>query len=129
MFQRLKPKCDEPLSKIAFSFNVRRYIEERGIKIPTEKWVQLQFLPQNGYMRSQLNFTGKLNIHRGIQTRQVRMSHPDAHYQNAQLKYLKEMVILMGARHVTLVSLAGGLLRTSTRMTLNLLLLLLQASV
>jgi hypothetical protein len=35
--QRLKLKCDEPLSNVAFNFNVRRYnVDDQGVETTSE---------------------------------------------------------------------------------------------
>lgn len=61
--------------------------------IPSKSLVRLQFAPRNPYTKAAQNFTSKLNVQYKIQRRQLRISHPDEHYCNAQLKYLKEMAI------------------------------------
>ena len=61
--------------------------------IPSKSLVRLQFAPRNPYARTAWNFTSKIEVQYKIQRRQLRMSHPDEHYCNALLKYLKERAI------------------------------------
>lgn len=66
---------------------------EKDDLIPSASLVRLQFAPRNPYTHKALNFTSKINVQYKIQHRQLRVSHPDAHYCAAQLKYLKEMSV------------------------------------
>ena len=61
--------------------------------IPSKALVRLKFAPRNPYLKSALNFTSKLEVQYKIQRRQLRVSHPDAHYCAAQFKYLKQLAI------------------------------------
>jgi hypothetical protein len=61
--------------------------------IPSEFTVQLQFAPKNPYTRRALPFTSKLNVQYKIQRRQLRIDHPDSHFCNAQLAYLKARAV------------------------------------
>lgn len=60
-----------------------------GMPIPSKALVRLQFAPRNPYCHAALNFTSKIQVQYKIQRRQLRVGHPDDHYCNAQLKYLK----------------------------------------
>jgi hypothetical protein len=64
-----------------------------GTLIPSKSLVRLQFAPRNHYTHAALNFTSKIEVQYKIQRRQLRSSHPDEHFCQAQLKYLKEMAI------------------------------------
>jgi hypothetical protein len=44
----------------------------------------------NPYTKAAQNFTSRLNVQYKIQRRQLRVTHQDEHYCNAQLKYLKD---------------------------------------
>lgn len=66
---------------------------EKDDLIPSPSLVRLQFAPRNPYTHRALNFTSKINVQYKIQSRQLRVSHLDAHYCAAQLKYLKEMSV------------------------------------
>lgn len=61
--------------------------------IPSKSLVRLQFAPRNPYAKTAQNFTSRLDVQYKIQRRQLRLSHPDEHYCNAQLKYIKERAI------------------------------------
>jgi hypothetical protein len=61
--------------------------------IPSKSLVRLQFAPRNPYAKTAWNFTSKIDVQYKIQRRQLRLTHPDEHYCNAQFKYLKEMAI------------------------------------
>ena len=58
-----------------------------------ESLVRLQFAPRNPYAKTAQNFTSRLNVQYKIQRRQLRLSHRDEHYCNAQLKCIKEKAI------------------------------------
>ena len=64
-----------------------------GTPIPSKALVRLQFAPRNPYCHAALNFTSKLQVQYKIQRRQLRVGHPDDHYCNAQLKYLKSKAV------------------------------------
>lgn len=66
---------------------------EAGTPIPSKSLVRLQFTPRNPYTHTALQFTSRLKVQYKIQRRQIRASHPDAHYCNAVLKYLKEFAV------------------------------------
>lgn len=55
--------------------------------------IRLQFAPRNPSTKAAQNFTSRLNVQYKIQRRQLRVTHQDEHYCNAQLKYLKERAI------------------------------------
>lgn len=61
--------------------------------IPSKGLVPLQFAPRYPYAKRAQNFTSRLNVQYKIQRRQLRLSHRDQHYCNAQLKYIKEKAI------------------------------------
>lgn len=65
------------------------------IKVPSSAAVRLQFTPRNPYTHAAMNFTSRLSVQYKIQRRQLlRVSHPDDHYCQAQLKYLKSYALL-----------------------------------
>ncbi|XP_033753387.1 uncharacterized protein LOC117336839 [Pecten maximus] len=64
-----------------------------GTPIPSKSLVRLQFAPRNPYSKTAHNFTSRINVQHKIQRRQLRVSHPDDHYCNAQFKYLKQKAI------------------------------------
>ncbi|XP_054483050.1 uncharacterized protein LOC129115850 [Anoplopoma fimbria] len=51
-----------------------------GTKVPSKALVRLQFAPKNPYTQSALNFTSRFELKYKIQRRQLRASHPDAHF-------------------------------------------------
>lgn len=57
--------------------------------IPGLEWIRYQFWPRNPYSSSALRYTGNFAVKFGIQCRQMRKSHTDAHYVNALLQYVK----------------------------------------
>ncbi|KAK6182623.1 hypothetical protein SNE40_010265 [Patella caerulea] len=61
--------------------------------IPSETYVRLQFWPKNKHFQSALHYTGKFHIKYMVQTRQIRLSHVDAHYAAATYRYLKEFCV------------------------------------
>ena len=61
--------------------------------IPSTSLVRLQFSPRNPYCKGALNFTSRLDVQFKIQRRQLRMSHVDSHFCNAQFKYLKSYAV------------------------------------
>lgn len=65
-----------------------------GTNIPSKTLVRLQFAPKNPYTKRALNFTSRINVQYKIQRRQLRVSHPDDHFCNAQFKYMKERAIV-----------------------------------
>lgn len=64
-----------------------------GTDIPSSSLVRLQFVPRNPYSHAALNFTSKLKVQYKIQRRQLRLAHVDAHFCNAQFRYMKERAI------------------------------------
>lgn len=61
--------------------------------VPSKSLVRLQFTPRNPYSHAALNFTSRINVQFKIQRRQLRLSHEDIHFCNAQYKYLKERAV------------------------------------
>ncbi|MES9904556.1 MAG: hypothetical protein ABW168_18000, partial [Sedimenticola sp.] len=64
--------------------------------IPSSSLVRLQFTPRNPYANTAMRFTSKLPVQYKIQRRQLRVSHPDEHFTNAQFKYLRSLAVRMG---------------------------------
>ncbi|KAJ8375335.1 hypothetical protein SKAU_G00059150 [Synaphobranchus kaupii] len=60
-----------------------------GTRVPSKALVRLQFAPQNPYTRRAMNFTSCFELKYKIQRRQLRASHPDAHFCAALFKYLR----------------------------------------
>ncbi len=48
--------------------------------IPSENWVRFQFWPKNPFAKIALQYTGRFAVKYKVQVRQLRQSHPDAHY-------------------------------------------------
>ncbi|XP_070563443.1 uncharacterized protein [Ptychodera flava] len=63
------------------------------VPIPSEKWLYLQFMPKNPFLRSAIQYTGKFPLKFKVQSRQFNMTHQDAHYASAIFKYLKEFCV------------------------------------
>ena len=66
-----------------------------GIPVPSVSLARLQFIPQNPYAHSALNFTSCIPVQYKIPRRQLRVQHPDGDFCAAQLKYLKEKAVEM----------------------------------
>ena len=66
---------------------------ENPVEIPSEKWVLLQFMPNNRFSKSAIHYTGKLDLRFKVQCRQFNPHHPDGHYAAAIFKYVKEFAI------------------------------------
>ena len=75
-----------------------------GTPIPSKALVRLQFTPTNPYTRTALSFTSKIPVQRKIQRRQLRAQHPDSHYCNALLKYLKKRTVQLQEKGVLVCS-------------------------
>ncbi|XP_073720261.1 uncharacterized protein [Misgurnus anguillicaudatus] len=60
-----------------------------GTRVPSKALVRLQFAPQNPYTQRALNFTSRFELKYKIQRRQLRASHPDAHFCAALFKFLR----------------------------------------
>lgn len=71
---------------------------------PSKSLVRLQFAPRNPYCHAALNFTSKINVQYKIQKRQLKIFHMDAHFCNAQFKYLKLRAIELQDKLVLLCS-------------------------
>jgi hypothetical protein len=65
------------------------------IDIPSLQWIRYQFWPRNPTHKSSMLFTGILPAKFMVQSRQLRIQHPDTHYASAIFRYLKEMAILL----------------------------------
>ena len=59
--------------------------------IPSLEWIRYQFWPRNPYSSSALCHTGRFSIKFGVQIRQIRKDHIDAHHVNALLQYVKKL--------------------------------------
>ena len=75
-----------------------------GTHIPSKSLVRLQFVPRNPYCHTALNFTSRLKVQYKIQRRQLRVSHVDSHFCNAQLLYMKERAVELGGKCVMFCS-------------------------
>ena len=63
------------------------------VAIPSLEWIRYQFWPKNPYSTSALHYTGRFSIKFGVQSRQLRKSHADAHYVNSLLQYVKAFCV------------------------------------
>ena len=61
--------------------------------IPSDEWVRLQLVPNNGFHASTSKFTGRLGIKRSIQMRTLQKRHVDQHWVNALTWYYLEWMI------------------------------------
>lgn len=75
---------------------------EEGTMIPSKALVRLQFSPKNPYTKRALQFTNRFKIQYKIQVRQLRASHPDAHFCAALFKYLRARAIQL-RDHITIL--------------------------
>ncbi|XP_041378644.1 uncharacterized protein LOC121390784 [Gigantopelta aegis] len=73
--------------------NKARDVCPEGTPIPSKSLVRLQFAPKKPYAKVALNFTSRIKVQYKIQRRQLRLTHPDDHFCNAQFRYLKERAI------------------------------------
>lgn len=62
--------------------------------IPSVKWLYLQFMPRNPYLKTAFHYTGRFNLKLKVQTRQYSLFHVDAHYAAAVFRYMKEFCIM-----------------------------------
>ena len=53
----------------------------------------ISVLAKNPYFHSALRYTGRFSVKFGVQCRQLRKSHSDAHYINALLQYVKVFTV------------------------------------
>lgn len=60
-----------------------------GTAIPSNSTVKLSFAPKNIFTATARRYTGVINLQHRIQRRQLRAFHVDAHYCNAQRKYVQ----------------------------------------
>ncbi|XP_063434558.1 uncharacterized protein LOC134715936 [Mytilus trossulus] len=61
--------------------------------IPCTETIRLQFQPNSAFQKSALKYSCRFNVKFRVQTRQARVSHPDARYVATSLKYLKEFCV------------------------------------
>ncbi|CAC5419773.1 unnamed protein product [Mytilus coruscus] len=64
-----------------------------GTPIPCTETIRLQFQPNSAFQKSALKYSYRFNVKFRVQTRQARVSHPDARYVATSLKYLKELCV------------------------------------
>ena len=69
--------------------------------VPSLSWVYLQFQPKDPRGDRALKYTGALDLCWAIQTRTVRYPHPDAHYGNALLKYVRSHASKYHAQYIS----------------------------
>jgi hypothetical protein len=62
-------------------------------EVPSNQRVRLQFISNNAFRMAVTNFTGKLEVVHGIQTRTLRKEHPDQHWVNAYTRYYLEWLV------------------------------------
>lgn len=66
--------------------------------IPSKSLVRFQFAPRNPFAKTTWTFTSRIDVQYKVQRRQLRLSHQDEHFCNAQLKYIKEFVVEMNKK-------------------------------
>ena len=82
------------ITHMATSLNARTLFESVCEKLPPDtpipslQWLRYQFWPRNACQSH--THTGKLKIKYMVQSRQLRLDHPDVHYASAVYKYQKE---------------------------------------
>ncbi|GMH39475.1 hypothetical protein BSKO_07373 [Bryopsis sp. KO-2023] len=64
-----------------------------GVKVPSERWVQLQFQPKDPTSRAGLQYTGRFQVRWRIQRGLLRKWHIDSHYVNALWRYIDQFCI------------------------------------
>ena len=69
--------------------------------------VRLQFSPNNETVKKAIKFTSNIGIKRAIQTRTLRKEHEDQHWVNVMTRYMREWLIELRSKGVT-VEFYGG---------------------
>ena len=64
--------------------------KDSDIQIPTYQWFLLQFWPTSKSQSRILQYTGRFNVKRMVQSRVLRKDNPDMHYTNAIYSFPKE---------------------------------------
>lgn len=62
--------------------------------IPSESSVLFAFMPKNTYSHAAKLYKGKINLQFKVQSRQIRISHPDQHFCAANFKYMREYAVM-----------------------------------
>ncbi|ESP00199.1 hypothetical protein LOTGIDRAFT_173358 [Lottia gigantea] len=75
-----------------------------GVPVPSESTVYLSFAPPNTCSEVAKHYTGRVNLKHKVQSRQLRQSHPDAHYAAAQWKYMRSLAVHLGGDRCILMS-------------------------
>ena len=65
-----------------------------GTPIPSESTVIHSFAPPNIHDKTAQYYTGRIKLKYGIQRRQLRAYHADAHWCNALYKYMRELAVI-----------------------------------
>ena len=73
-----------------------------GKFVPSARWVELQFMPRRPGSTGALQYTGKFNVQRKVQARQISKADVDAHYAAAGIKHQREFAIRFSS-HVVYV--------------------------
>ena len=82
----------------AFAFSVRDLRDQvlqrnPSLEASSLEWIRTQSWPRNPFYSSASKHTAKLRIKFMVQTRQLHVDHPDAHYWAAIFKYMKQFAI------------------------------------
>lgn len=57
--------------------------------VPNVETIRLQFQPNNQFQKTALKYSGRFNVKFRVQTRQARVSHPDARFAATMYRYMK----------------------------------------
>ena len=83
--------------------SLRRSVEEivaEGTNIPSKRWFELQFFPNNLEARQALNHTGRYPVKLKVQSRTMRKASMDAPYGLQSWRMMKQLAVLLGERCV-----------------------------
>lgn len=60
---------------------------------PSRSWIHLNFQPNNPFVKSAVQYTGRFDVKRSVQQRILRAQHPDSDYTYMLYRYLKEFAV------------------------------------
>ena len=78
--------------------------EKESVKIPSNEWIRLQFLPHSPHSHANLRFVKQFDIRFQVLKCILRANHEDAHYAAAQFRYLREFCVCQ-KQHCTFLSM------------------------
>ena len=90
---------DRQVVHLAKAVSVRDFRDQVAAKlpvntpIPSNSYIQLQFMPARKDAKVAERYTGTLNVKRMVQQRQWRKQHPDSHYAACIFRYQREFAL------------------------------------